>query len=115
MKAICLSIMLLIGMCGIARAEQWEATAYCGCVKCCNKSDCITASGKRAQEGITVACNWLAFGTPIYINGKRYIVQDRGAKSIFGSKTRHIKRVDIYFNSHKEALRFGRRKVDVAL
>lgn len=31
------------------------ATAYCPCVKCCGKSDGITASGVKARENRTIA------------------------------------------------------------
>jgi len=94
-------------------AETWIATAYCPCKKCCNKSDGITASNKQAKEGRTVAINWLKFGQKVALNGRIYIVEDRGAKSIFGSKNRHFKRIDIFFASHKKALRFGRQKVEL--
>lgn len=106
-------IAITLTTCRIARAEEWTATAYCPCFRCCQKTDGITACGVKAREGITVAVNWLKFGTPIYINGKKYIVQDRGAKSIFGTKKNPKKRVDIYFNSHQDALQFGKRKIDV--
>lgn len=45
------------------------------------------------------------FGTKIDIKGMgTYIVQDRGG-AISGN------RIDIFFNTHKEALKFGRRTV----
>lgn len=102
---------------GLANSEEWVATAYCPCAKCCGKSPQnplygITASGKKAKPGI-VACNWLPFGTKMKIDGRNYTVQDRGAKSIFGDKDRHEKRVDIYFEYHHQALAYGVRKVRV--
>jgi len=86
----------------------WKITYYCSCAKCCGKwADGITASGKEVQEGF-VACNWLPFGTKLRIDGKDgYTVQDRGAKSLFGDKDRHIKHLDIWLPSHKEALKQG--------
>lgn len=95
-------------------AEEWTATSYCSCSKCCGKSDGITASGKPANNG-TIACNWLPFGTVLYVDGKRCVVQDRGAKSIFGDKQHHIKRLDIWMPTHKQALQYGRRTVNVVI
>ena len=113
MKTLIVAIMLLCS--STAFAETWTATAYCPCSKCCGKSDGITASGKCARPNHTVAINWLPIGTEVTINGKHYIVEDRGAKSIFGSKKNHIKRVDIYFASHREALQFGKRQVELTI
>ena len=94
----------------IARAGEspkWKITAYCACVHCCGKSDAITASGKKAKYGY-VACNWLPFGTKVRIEGLGdFVVMDKGAKSLFGDKKNHIKHLDVYMPSHKEALRFG--------
>jgi len=90
-------------------ADRWIVTGYDACLKCCGKTDGITASGKRAKPDHTIACNWLKFGTKVSINGKVYTVEDRGARSLFGSKNRHIKRLDIYFSTHKEALKWGKQ------
>lgn len=85
---------------------KYKLTYYCSCVKCCGKSDGITASGKKVQEGLTVACNSLPLGTKISIEGHIYEVQDRG-----GMKPNVI---DIYVNSHQKALNLGvKRNVDV--
>lgn len=97
--------------------ENWvkfTATAYCFCSKCCGKSNGMTASGAKAQAGVTVAMpKGYSFGTKLLIkdtngnllnNGKSYIVQDRGG-AIKGNK------IDIFFNSHAEALKFGKKTV----
>ena len=76
----------------------YKLTAYCSCSKCCGKSDGITASGVKAQANRTVAAKYIAFGTELLINGETYIVEDRGV----GSGV-----IDIYFESHEEALNFG--------
>lgn len=81
---------------------KYKLTAYCACSKCCGKSNGITASGTKATQGRTVACNSLAIGTKININGHDYVVEDRG--------TSHI---DIFFNSHQEALKFGVKYAEV--
>jgi 3D (Asp-Asp-Asp) domain-containing protein len=90
-----------------ASPDIFKITAYCSCQKCCGKSDGIPASGKKIKYGY-VACNWLAFGTKIKIeNLGIFEVQDRGAKSLFGSKTNHIKHLDVYLPSHQQARIFG--------
>ena len=102
-----LVILLTLLICTIAKAEEWKITAYCSCKICCGKIDGITASGYKAKKGYC-ACNWLPFGTKLYVEGLgEYIVMDRGAKSQFGSKTNHIKHIDIWFKSHKAARQFG--------
>jgi 3D (Asp-Asp-Asp) domain-containing protein len=62
-----------------------------------------------------VACNWLPFGTKVLIGSKLYTVEDRGAKSIFGTKNDHKKAIDIYFESHEEALEFGVQRLKVEI
>jgi len=87
--------------------ELWKITAYCACKKCCgSQAKGIFASGKRVYVG-GIACNWLKFGTKVEVDGKVYIVEDRGARSLFGSKNNHIKHLDIYMPKHEEALKFG--------
>lgn len=90
--------------------ERYTVTAYCPCVKCCGKSNGITASGIKAVEGVTVAAdtNILPFGTEIEIDGHVYIVQDKGG-AIKGN------RIDLYFDSHQEALNFGRQIKEVTI
>lgn len=85
-----------------------NASAYCACVKCCGKTNGITASGTKATAGRTIAApkNY-AFGTKIEIAGMgTYVVEDRGG-AITGNK------IDIYFDSHAEALKFGRRNLQI--
>lgn len=49
------------------------------CSHCCGKSDGITASGKRAVVGDTIAMSGVKFGTRVYIKGLGYYtVHDRG-------------------------------------
>lgn len=90
--------------------EEYVITAYCPCTKCCGKSDGITASGEKAVEGVTIAAdtNILPFGTKVIIDGNTYIVQDRGG-AIKGN------RIDLYFDSHQEALNFGRQTKEVTI
>lgn len=84
----------------------FTATGYCPCAKCCGKTTGITASGAKATAGVTVAMSSkYSFGTKVEIKGMGvYTVQDRGG-AIQGNK------IDIFFNTHQEALNFGRRTV----
>lgn len=83
-----------------------EATGYCPCINCCGKTNGITASGKKAQANHTIAApSTYKFGTQIEIKGYgTYVVEDRGG-AINGN------RIDIFFNTHQEALNWGRRTV----
>ena len=79
----------------------FKVTAYCSCAKCCGKVTGRTASGAHAVAGQTVAASGqFAFGTKLNINGKEYTVEDRGG-AIQGN------RIDIYMNSHAEAMAWG--------
>ena len=79
----------------------FKVTAYCSCAKCCGKVTGRTASGTHATAGQTVAASGqFAFGTKLNINGQEYTVEDRGG-AIQGN------RVDIYMNSHAEAVAWG--------
>lgn len=86
------------------------ATAYCSCKKCCGKNDGITATGTKATEGRTIAVDprVIPYGTEVIIDGHTYIAEDCGG-AVKG------KAIDIYFDSHEEALNFGRRSVDVKI
>lgn len=88
-------------------AGTYKITAYCPCAKCCGKATGRTASGTRATAGRTVAASGkFAFGTQLNIGGHVYTVEDRGG-AINGNK------IDIYVNSHSEALRWGVRYLPV--
>lgn len=90
-----------------------NTSAYCSCEKCCGKTDGKTASGKMATTWHTVAAGKnYPIGTIIYIpalanmpNGGWFEVEDRGG-AISNEK------LDIFFNSHEEAIQFGRKSLD---
>jgi 3D (Asp-Asp-Asp) domain-containing protein len=100
------------------RTAKWKnlrmrVTAYCPCQKCCGKySDGITACGHKIQPGDTfvAADKQYAFGTemliPGYNNNQPVKVLDRGG-AIKGN------RLDVFFSSHEEALKWGVRDLDV--
>lgn len=81
---------------------SFKVTAYCHCVRCCGKSDGITASGTKVKQGRTIAVDpkIIPLGSKVEINGHTYIAEDIGG----AVKGNHI---DLYFNSHEEALKWG--------
>jgi len=90
-----------------ATSGKYKVTAYCACIKCCGKTNGITASGTMATANRTVAApSSFAFGTKIVMNGQTYVVEDRGG-AIQGN------RIDLYMNTHSEALAWGVRYLDV--
>ena len=81
--------------------KYFKVTAYCSCSKCCGKRTGRTASGTKATAGRTVAASsQFKFGTKLNINGKTYVVEDRGG-AVKGNK------IDVYMNSHAAALAWG--------
>lgn len=89
------------------KSGVYKVTAYCSCSKCCGKTNGITASGVKATANHTIATpSTFAFGTKVVINGKTYTVEDRGG-AIQGN------RIDIYMNSHSEAIAWGVRYLNV--
>ena len=87
----------------------YKITAYCPCSKCCGKTNGRTASGTTATAGRTVAASSkFAFGTKLNIGGHVYTVEDRGG-AINGNK------IDIFVNSHAEALAWGVRYLNVSV
>lgn len=81
----------------------YKITAYCACSKCCGWNTGITASGAKATSNHTIAApKTFSFGTKVVINGQTYTVEDRGG-AIQGN------RIDVYMDSHSEALAWGVR------
>ena len=87
-----------------ARFRTVVITGYSSTVDQTDSTPFITASNKRVRPGI-VAANFLPFGTqikvPKYFGDRVFIVEDRMNK-------RFNNRVDIWFTSRGEALRFGK-------
>ena len=65
-----------------------------------------TASGAKAKEGYTCAANFVPLGSIIIYNGHRYVVQDR-------MNPKYNRHVDIFMESHKKAIQFGRKEAKV--
>jgi len=91
---------------------KFVITAYCTCKICCG----VYSGGNRTASGtvpttnrtLAVDTNEIPFGTRLVINGQIYVAEDRGG-AIKG------KRIDMFFYTHKEALRWGRRTMEVFL
>ena len=80
-------------------------TFYCPCSRCCGAwAGGATASGVMPTAGHTVATGSLPFGTRLIIGGQEYVVEDRGVGDF---------QVDIFVNSHDEALARGLYYEDV--
>ena len=98
----------------------FKLTAYCACSKCCGSYASnrpvdengnmivYTASGARAEAGVTIAVDprVIPYGTQVVINGHTYTAQDTGG-SINGS------RIDVYFDNHQDAWDFGTQYAEV--
>ena len=93
-------------------AHGATVTAYCACTKCCGVmgGTGITASGKQAVQGITVAASRsIPLGTRVHIEGVGVrVVQDRLA-------TRYDDRVDVFFAKHADAVKFGKKTLNVRI
>ena len=89
-------------------AGRFTTTAYCSCRKCCRGGKNRTKSGTIPQAGRTISADLRVFplGTKLRINGVVYTVEDSGS-GIRGNK------LDIFFNSHSQALQYGKRSADV--
>jgi 3D (Asp-Asp-Asp) domain-containing protein len=91
---------------------KYVITAYCTCKICCG----VYSGGNRTASGtvpttnrtLAVDTSVIPFGTKLVINGQVYVAEDRGG-AIKG------KRIDMFFYTHKEALKWGRRTVEVFL
>lgn len=85
-------------------------TAYCACTICCGPRETgLTASGHHPIQGTTIAApRSIPLGTKVAIGNHVYTVQDRTARRFDG-------RWDIYFASHKDALRFGKQTLQITI
>ena len=98
----------------------FKLTAYCSCSKCCGTWSTkrpkdengnyivIGASGNVLKQNYSIAVDnrIIPYGTHVNINGHIYRADDCGGA---------IKnnRIDIYFENHKDALKFGVQESEV--
>lgn len=85
----------------------FKTTAYCSCSKCSSGSN-LTYSGTvpKANHTISADINLYPIGTKLMIGDIIYTVEDIGS-SVSGN------RLDIYFETHQQALSYGLKNVDV--
>lgn len=97
------------------KSETFKVTGYCNCSKCCGKwspevtgRQASTCSGTTPCEGRTVAVDpdVIPLGSTVIINGESYIAEDTGS-AVKGNV------VDIYFDSHSDALIWGCQYIEV--
>ena len=99
-------------------AVLFTITSYCSCRICCGAYSpevtgrpAHTATGTEPMEGRTIAVdpNVIPYGSHVVIEGMgTYIAEDCGG----GIKGNHI---DVYFESHEDAIKFGRRQLYVTI
>ena len=101
---------------------EFKLTAYCSCEKCCgewalnrpkdeNGKDIVYGStGTILVAGTSIATDpsVIPYGSQVEINGHIYTAHDTGG-AIQGN------RIDVYFDSHQDALNFGVQYADVYL
>lgn len=95
--------------------KQWvtfELSAYCPCEYCCDTYTGITASGLNVEVGMCAAPDNIPFDSICVIPelDMELNVQDRGGYII--NTYDGLVRLDVYCDSHEEALEFGRRVVE---
>ncbi len=105
--------------------KTFVVTGYCRCGKCCSwkrnwmgrpvyksnpsvrKAVGVTANQNKARVGTIAAPKEIKFGTVMRVPGYGYgVVDDRGG-AIDNME------IDLYFNSHREALQWGRQTLTV--
>lgn len=99
---------------------NYRITAYCACEKCCgewakNRPNGVVcgAAGIELKAGVSCASP-LPFGTVVEVEGLgEYIVQDRTASWIAEKYDNKV--IDIYFDDHEAALKFGIQNLNVYL
>lgn len=100
----------------------YRVTAYCSCAKCCgeyahnrpsNKGGnpiVYGAAGRELKPNYSCASP-LPFGTKVTLDGLgTFVVEDRTAKWVVNKYGENI--IDIYFDNHNEAIKFGCRYVE---
>lgn len=82
----------------------YKITAYCGCRSCSGGWGNRTASGRRAKAGRTISVDRrkIKLGSKVRIGGKTLVAEDVGG----GVKGKHI---DMYFSSHSQVRKFGKK------
>ena len=87
---------------------SFKLTAYCGCWECSGEWGNGTATGTVAQPDYTIAVDpdVIPYGTMVCVGDKVYCAEDCGG-AINGN------RIDVYHETHAEAVEFGVQYADV--
>lgn len=91
---------------------QFELSFYCPCEKCVGKKKIVrTASGTKPKANYTIAVDTriIPLGSILYIEGFGYFIAQDTGSAIKGN------RIDIFVDSHQQALKLGRKKANVYL
>lgn len=85
----------------------WECK--CSCEKCCLKTDGITFIGEKATPHKTIAVDpsVIPIGTLVMIEGLGTFKAEDVGGAIKGNQ------IDMYFETHQEALNFGKKEMVV--
>lgn len=91
----------------------FSVTGYCDCEICCETShteEKLTKTGVKPRAGHTIAVDpeVIPLGSRLDIDGVTYTAEDTGS-AVKGN------RIDIYFDSHREAENYGRQEHTVFL
>lgn len=86
---------------------EFKLTAYCPCMKCCGKTDGITATGTTATEGRTIAVDprVIPYGSTVTIYFSDGASHTYTAEDCGGAIQEN--RIDVFFDNHQTALQFG--------
>lgn len=89
---------------------SFKLTAYCGCSECSGQWGNGTATGTVAKENWTIAVDpdVIPYGTMVIIGNNIYCAEDCGG-AIVGNE------IDVYHESHAEAVKFGVQYADVII
>lgn len=91
---------------------QFELSFYCPCEKCVGKKKIVrTASGTKPKANYTIAVDTriIPLGSILYIEGFGYFIAQDTGSAVKGN------RIDIFVDSHQQALKLGRKKANVYL
>ena len=91
---------------------QFDLSFYCPCEKCVGKKKIVrTASGTKPKANYTIAVDTriIPLCSILYIEGFGYFIAQDTGSAIKGN------RIDIFVDSHQQALKLGRKKANVFL
>lgn len=94
-------------------------TAYCPCEKCCGKFSefALTSKGRDAKKtrGVAVDPKMIAYWSKVKIPGQGTFIADDTGGAMRQSGKKGITHIDLRFHSHKEALQFGRKNIEIEI